>query len=269
MMTLIIGENSNLSRQLAATLTNVKLLSARKVAAKSSLTFPGDQPFRVIINSFQPATKLRDVSDPVTYVQLGIGVTARVLAALPGTQCQKVIYTSSASVYGDGVARREESPLNVTGLQPGLKLANEKLVQGFCEAQNLDFTITRLFNMYGGEDEFSFVAKVIACAREGTTLTVNNEGSAVRDFIHVRDVVTIYLTLLGLRDLPVINVASGLGVSIRSIVDAIQHHGRTLSVTSHPRQEIRVSTADVSRLASVVDVAKFTRVTDYVLSKVG
>ena len=85
--TVIVGEGSNLSRQLADRLPEVTMLSARRLIQDSALPRLPDSPFRLVINCFQPATKLSDVSDPVGYVDLSIAATARLLAALPGTAC--------------------------------------------------------------------------------------------------------------------------------------------------------------------------------------
>lgn len=267
MLTLVVGRSSNLSTRLAAGLEDCRLVSARDLTVESFAAALPDEDFRVVLNNFQPSARLRDLTDPVGYVDLSLGVTARVLQALAGSRCVKVVYTSSASVYGNNVSCAETDPSQAGDLHPGLKVANEHLVRGCCAEQGIDVTVARLFNMYGGDDTFSVVAKVLDAVRTGSVLPVTNDGNAVRDFVHIDDVVRTYRALLEARDLPVVNVASGVGVSVRTVVDAVRLHGHRLETVSRPRQEIRVSTADVSRLATLVDVAAFTDVVDHVLAE--
>ncbi len=267
MLTLVVGRSSNLSTQLAASLDECWLVPARDLTAEAFAALLPDRDFRVVINSFQPSAQLRDLSNPVRYGDLSLGVTTRVLQALAGSRCRKVVYTSSASVYGNNVSCAESDPSQAGDLHSGLKVANEHLVRGFCLDHGIDSTVARLFNMYGAHDTFSVVAKVLAVVRTGATLPVTNDGNAVRDFIRIDDVVRIYRALLETSALPVVNVASGTGVSVRTIVDAVRLHGYRLRTVSRPRQEIRVSTADVSLLSGLVDVAGFTQVVDHVLAE--
>ena len=269
MTTIILGRDSNLSRALAARLPDARLVSARALlAGEVGLGLDGS-PTRVILNSFQPATHLRDVDDPVGYVDRAIGATAKALEACARAGgVTRVIYTSSASVYGDNIECRESDAPRGSGLHSGLKVANEALVRQVCAGHGIDATVVRLFNMYGGEDRFSIVSKVIGAARDSAALTLVNEGNAIRDFVHVDDVVTSYLALLEAGEVPVVNVASGVGVSIRNLLDALALHGTRIPTSSIRRDEIRVSTANVELLSRYVDPTAFTRVVDHVLSEV-
>lgn len=269
MLTVVVGENSNLSQRLAARLPECQVLSGRalKTVAEVRRAVPDNREYALVINSFRSASWLRDVSDPTAYVDLSIALTARLLEAVVETPCRKVIYTSSASVYGDDVRCREDSRARASDLQSSLKLANEQLVLRFCELHRLDATVARLFNMYGGRDHFSIVSKVIEAVRTGSTLGLTNGGRAVRDFVHVDDVVTSYRALLSAHSVPVVNVASGVGVSIRTIIDGVQLHGHPLRTVSTSRDEISVSAAEVSILGEMVDVAGFTQVLDYVVTE--
>lgn len=267
--TVVIGRRSNLSQRLATLDSSVRLVSAEAVLSGNGPKLWPDEPFRLVINSFQPASRLRDFSQPTTYVQRAILATAMALESLPGSACTKVVYASSASVYGDDVDCLEDTRPKASDLHSGLKIANEKMIGGFCELLDIDFTVVRLFNMYGGNDEFSVVAKIIDAARLGSTLHINNDGNAIRDFVHIDDVAKCFQKVLNATDIPVVNVASGVGVSIRSIIDALKVHGHSISAQSHHRDEIRVSTADVVRLKTLIDVSQFRRVIDHVLSEVG
>jgi UDP-glucose 4-epimerase len=265
----VVGRESNLSRRLAALLPDTVLVSARGLASVDVRTVLPEGPFVLVLNQFQPATALTDLRSPEGYLELALRTTARLLEALPDLDCRKVLYTSSAAVYGDDVACREEAVPRITTLHASLKISNEYLVRDVCRSHGVDHTVVRLFNLYGGDDRFSIVARILAAVREGRPLTIANHGNAVRDFIHLDDVAASYQALLGRSGLPVVNVATGQGVSVRGLVDAVRMRGHRIDTTSVPREEIRISTADVTRLAQIIDVDAFVGVLDHVLAELG
>lgn len=221
------------------------------------------------MNHFQPAIALRDVSDPESFVAQSIGATATMLAWLADRPVTKVIYTSSAAVYGDSVECREADRPRAAGLHAGLKVANEDLVTRFGVEHGWSVSVARLFNLYGGDDGFSVISKIVQAARQHRPFALVNGGAAIRDFVHLSDVVRSYEALAH-ADLPVVNVASGVGVSVRSLVDALAARGVELQTTELLRNgpEIRVSIADVTQLSRIVDPATFTSVTAWVVDQV-
>ncbi|MCA9492963.1 MAG: NAD-dependent epimerase/dehydratase family protein [Myxococcales bacterium] len=267
MKVLIVGQRSNLTRHLLAAIEGATAMSS---AAAASDGLPADCDAEVVvINAFQPASALGDVRQPVAYVERSLGVTARVLESCrEHPTVRRVLYTSSASVYGDNVECRETDPPRAAGLHAALKLANECLIQRFCDDHGLSSTIVRLFNMFGGDDTFSIVSKIVAAARSGTELTLANEGNAIRDFIHVDDTVRVYRALLDDPSVRVVNAASGVGVSVRNILSNLELHGVRVPTSSIRRPEIRISTANVERMRSLVDPSTFTSVQDHVIGEV-
>lgn len=265
MKTVIIGRRSNLSVALAAALDDVQVVSATDVLDGTGPDC-GSGPLRVVINAFQPATRLRDYSAPVDYVERAIGVTARVLAELAELDVRRVVYTSSASVYGDNILCSEDDPARPTDLHASLKLANEHLVRNVCRERGVPHTVARVFNMYGGDDRFSIISKVIRAVRRGETLTLVNGGNAIRDFVHIDDVVASFRAILDATERETINVASGRGVSIAGMLDSVRRAGFEVSTTNITRSEIKISTANVERLGELVDTGAFTRVEDHILA---
>ena len=266
MRTLIVGQHSNLTQGLAAAWPHAVPWSSRALLEGADLPLSPSDPLRVVINAFQPARQLQDVSDPVGYVARAIGATAQLLAQLEAYDVRRILYTSSAAVYGDNVECREGDRPRAAGLHASLKAANEDLVYRVGRLREIPTTVVRLFNMYGGHDEFSIVSKLVGAARNGSRITLVNEGNAIRDFIHVDDVVASYTAILD-HEVELINVASGVGSSIRGLVDALALRGIEVATSNVTRHEIRVSTANVDRLSTLVDVRKFRRATDWVVEE--
>ena len=139
----------------------------------------------IIFNNFQKSTILYDLENPVEYMQRAIMTTAEVLSYFKKkkTSIKKIIYTSSSSVYGNNIFCTENDPLLPMSLPASLKITNEKMIEMFCHQNKIDYTICRLFNLYGGDDEFSIVSKIINAAKYNQKLTLYNNGNAIRDFI--------------------------------------------------------------------------------------
>jgi UDP-glucose 4-epimerase len=263
MKTLIIGRRSNLSAALNAALPGSERVASSDVLEGLSLP---KEPFRVVINAFQPATQLRNLDDPRSYVEQGIGVTAKLLDGLRGSAVEHIIYTSSASVYGDNIHCSEDDPARPTDLHASLKLANEHLVRNVCRGLAVPHTVARVFNMVGGADRFSIVSKIASAVRDRSTLTLVNNGNAIRDFVHIDDVVAGFVAVLEGTEFETINIASGRGTSVGVMIETVRRAGHSVTTESVSRKEIKVSTANVDRLATLVDPSTFLRIEDHLLS---
>lgn len=265
---LIIGKKSNLSQRLVEKLEKVILISTEDILNDITVLNPYvEQKISIIFNNFQTATRLGDVSEPERYIAYSLGATSKVLqyAKEHGLKINKIIYTSSSSVYGNNILCQESDELNPLSLHAALKVANEKLIVQYCLAYGIDYSIARIFNMYGGHDHFSVISKLLQCCNSGEIFTVTNHGSAIRDFINIEDVVAIYAQLLQVKNVPIINLGTGEGVSIKNIIDFLKIHHIDLNVKNISKEEIKMSTADNSLLMQKLDKTSFIRVEEYLL----
>ncbi len=69
--------------------------------------------------------------------------------------------------------------------------------------------------MYGADDNFSIISKIIKAYKNNEELNIVNNGNAIRDFIHIEDVVDIYSKILDKKDIKILNIGSGNGSSIK------------------------------------------------------
>jgi len=267
---IIIGKRSNLSQAIRDALPDSVLISTEDALNNQEifLQFKNTR-LLIIFNNFQKSTKLNNFDDPVNYIKNSILSTAAVLSKLGNYQVDKVIYTSSAAVYGNNNYCKETDILKPISLSGSLKVSNEKLISTYCKENNIDYTIARIFNMFGGNDNFSVISKIITALNGKKELTLINKGSAIRDFIHIHDVVRMYVKILEEKNLPVVNIASGLGISVRSILDFIIHKGVKIETKDLYRNEIKVSSACIELNKSILgDNKPQLNVGEYILSKV-
>lgn len=263
----IIGKGSNLSSFLSKKIINSKLISSREILTNiEELNVLKDNlPINIIFNNFQPATKLNEFFNLENYVVNSILTTSKVLDFIKNNQIvvNKIIYTSSSSVYGNNILCNENDELKPMNLHASLKVANEKLVEKFCIENSIDYTIARIFNMYGGDDNFSIISKIIKAYKNNEELTIVNNGNAIRDFIHIEDVVDIYSKILDKKDIKILNIGSGNGSSIKNILDFLNNHNIKIKTKNIQREELKISTADISKLKELLKKDTFFEVEDY------
>ena len=263
----IIGKGSNLSSFLSKKIINSKLISSREILTNiEELNVLKDNlPINIIFNNFQPATKLNEFFNLENYVVNSILTTSKVLDFIKNNQIvvNKIIYTSSSSVYGNNILCNENDELKPMNLHASLKVANEKLVEKFCIENSIDYTIARIFNMYGGNDNFSIISKIIKAYKNNEELNIVNNGNAIRDFIHIEDVVDIYSKILDKKDIKILNIGSGNGSSIKNILDFLNNHNIKIKTKNIQREELKISTADISKLKELLKKDTFFEVEDY------
>jgi nucleoside-diphosphate-sugar epimerase len=170
---------------------------------------------------------------------------------------RKVVFTSSASVYGDTeeVPTTEDALPNPLSPYAVTKLAGEYYCNVFSDLYGLETTSLRPFNVYGPrQDPNSQYAGVIPLfirsLLEGDVPMVDGDGEQTRDFVYVKDVVRAFIQTMDHRAKGAYNIAGGEGISINELyhevssiigVDVEPLHGE-------PRPgDIRHSTADLTR----------------------
>lgn len=109
------------------------------------------------------------------------------LLSLTNTLCtavrlgiDKVIYSSSAAVYGNLISAIETDPLLPIDMYGALKLAGEDICKGFY-SKGLDIVILRFSNVWGGYKSRSVLSHNLSY--------INGDGQQTRDFVHISDVV--------------------------------------------------------------------------------
>ncbi|HHD81523.1 MAG TPA: SDR family oxidoreductase [Campylobacterales bacterium] len=272
MIHLIIGKNSNLSKLLHQNIENTQLISSQNSQKElDKLNLEQYKIINIIFNNFQVSTKLGDLSSPSEYISRSIMTTANILEYIKtnNLNINKIIYTSSSAVYGNNELCHESDPLQPLSLHSSLKIANEKLIERFCNDNRIDYTITRIFNMYGGDDHFSIVSKIVNAYKNRETLNIFNKGTATRDFIHICDVVEVYRVLLQDKiNANIINLGRGIEMSVSNLLEFLEKHNIHIKTKSKSRSELKKSTADVTKLLEIMGEREFIQISDFLLEKI-
>ncbi|MCW8895349.1 NAD(P)-dependent oxidoreductase [Sulfurimonas sp.] len=272
-MTLIIGKRSNLSKKIFEQFDDCVLISSSEIDnnLESILKYCNSGVVNIILNNFQASVLLNDDNDFDDYIIKSLLNTSRILSFLINNNIviNKLIYTSSSSVYGNNKFCSENDQVKPMSLQAALKISNEELIKRICAKNQINYTIARVFNMYGGDDKFSVISKIKDSCLNKKTLNIINGGRAIRDYINIDDVVYIYKVLIYNRTKypTILNVASGNGKRVIDIINSLKSRGVVMDINNIQRDEIKASVADVTLLGEIVDTEKLLDVKNFLFNK--
>jgi nucleoside-diphosphate-sugar epimerase len=141
----------------------------------------------------------------------------------------KVVYSSSASVYGDALAlpMTEEHPFNNRTLYGATKIAGEQFCRAFNEQHGLDYVGLRYMNVYGPRMDYkgtyvSVIMKVLDKIEAGEAPQIFGDGSQAYDFVHVDDVARANVLALKSDASDVfLNVGMGVQTTINELVERL------------------------------------------------
>lgn len=132
---------------------------------------------------------------PRTAFDVNIAGTFNVLEACSKHKIKKLIYSSSASVYGDAVEvpMTEDHPFNNKNFYGATKIAGEAMCTAFNDRYGLNVIGLRYMNVYGpGQDQHAVYSGVVPIVLnkidDNEQPSVNGDGSQAYDFIYVEDI---------------------------------------------------------------------------------
>jgi UDP-glucose 4-epimerase len=180
---------------------------------------------------------------PRTAFDVNIQGTFNVLEACVKNNIERLVYSSSASVYGDAVEvpMTENHPFNNKNFYGATKIAGEAMCRAFYDRYSLNYVGLRYMNVYGPhQDQTAAYTGVIPImlnkidANEAPT--INGDGSQAYDFISVSDVAIANLKAMESSATDEFyNVGTGIQTSIKELCDLIlQLRKSDLKVTFNP-----------------------------------
>jgi UDP-glucose 4-epimerase len=261
----IIGKRSNLSRELGEQLDNAEIISGDELHHLPELLAKTDGS-NLVYNLYYKSTWLGRRDTPEAYARYAFQRLAEFTSICRDAQqyVDKVIFTSSSAVYGNNTCASESDRCDITNLYASLKFASEIFLREHLADTRTDIVIARIFNMYGGNDEFSAVSKIANAVAHGAEFSLVNHGCAMRDFVHVRDVVEIYRRLLESQFSGVVNVGSGKGLSVNEVIEKAETaFRRHLQIAHIQRNEINYSVACIDTLIKVIGPMEFMSIDQF------
>lgn len=218
----------------------------------------------ILIHLVSSTVPSSSVHEPVEDLENNVVGTVNLLSQIPNTAIKKFIYFSSGgTVYGNPAylpvdEKHPTAPINPYGIS---KVACESYVRYYASRFNFEYNIVRPSNPYGPGQPVDGIQGVIAAflsrVLKGQELKVWGDGTAVRDYIFIDDLVEFVAKLIASdHSGNVFNVGSGIGWDLNEIV-------RVISEVSHTSPHVvNIGTAasnvdeiylDISRARTLLD----------------
>lgn len=170
-------------------------------------------------------------ADPVFDVESNVLGTVRLLAQATQSGLKKIVFVSSGgTVYGVPkqipiLETHATDPMCSYGIT---KLSIEKYLHLFHVLHGLDYAVLRLANPFGEGQRVhasqGAVAVFLGKVLRGEPIEIWGDGSVVRDYVYIRDVVDALLAALKrTTEEHIFNIGSGRGHSLNELIDAIEN----------------------------------------------
>ncbi len=209
----------------------------------------------------------RSIDHPIDDADINVMGTLRVLEAARHAGVRKIVFSSSAGIFGElkQLPIREDHPVEPDTPYGASKLAAEKLCLAYAKLYELDAVCLRYFNVYGVNQRYDAYGNVIPIFAHrllnGLPLTVFGDGEQTRDFVNVRDVARA--NLLAAQAIGVsgaFNIASGTAITINQLLTLLRDASGLQPQIEHnpPRQgDVRHSRADITAARTILGYEPF------------
>jgi len=193
------------------------------------------------------------VKNPEKYFKTNAYGTANLLNYIQ--DMEKLVFTSSSSVYGEVPEEQlpvsEDRKLNPKAPYPLSKKQAEETVRQYAELQNFDYSILRLFTVYGKRQRpDEAFTKFISMILNGEEVTIYGDGEQSRDFTHVEDVVDACMKASKKNRRDTYNISTGRRITVNQMVDTIDRISEQevkRKYVEQPEADVRHTHADISK----------------------
>jgi UDP-glucose 4-epimerase len=205
------------------------------------------------------------MKDPGKFLRNNLSNSLALIEAAVGAGVSRFVLSSTAAVYQSSEEPlSEESPLGPTNTYGFTKLAVEQSLEWYRKIHGLHFAALRYFNASGAlpgrgeahQPESHLIPRVLQVALGQAEMAYifgtdypTPDGTCIRDYIHIGDLVSAHilaLEALGERDKLVYNLGSGSGYSVRQVIEtASQVSGKAI-----PFKELERRPGDPARLVA-------------------
>lgn len=201
------------------------------------------------------------VEKPLFSNAVNLDGTLKLLVACKNNNVKKVVFSSSAAVYGQNpnMPLKESEPYMPTSPYAVQKASSELYLKAFHESYGLNAVSLRYFNVFGPKQNInsSYAAVIpnfISALLTGKRPIIYGDGQQTRDFIYVKDIVKANILACESNYNGVVNIASGKGLSVNQLYSIIKE---VLGSDVDPVYEeerigdIKHSIADISNQSSI------------------
>jgi UDP-glucose 4-epimerase len=189
--------------------------------------FKKEKP-EVVIHQAAQVLVPKSVENPIFDAKVNILGTLNLLEASRQYGVRKIVYASSAAVYGDPQylpidEKHPVQPLSGYGIS---KHTPEHYLAAYHDLYGLEFTALRYANIYGirqePHGEGGVISILINQILEDRTFTIFGDGEQTRDYIYVEDVVKANLAAIHGGNGSILNIGTGVSTSLNDLINLFE-----------------------------------------------
>jgi UDP-glucose 4-epimerase len=213
--------------------------------------------FDAVMHFAALALVAESVEFPERYYRGNVLGTLNLLDAMRAAGVRSLVFSSTCATYGepDAVPMTEDLPTNPVNAYGGSKLAVDRMIADECRAHGLGATSLRYFNVAGAHGRFgedhepeTHLIPLVLRAAAGTAPHVRifgtdyptDDGTAVRDYIHVDDLAIAHVLAMDANapgEHRIYNLGTGHGYSVRQVIETARRvTGREIAAVEEPRR---------------------------------
>jgi UDP-glucose 4-epimerase len=166
---------------------------------------------------------------PRSAFDVNIRGTFNVIEACVQQGVKRLVYSSSASVYGDAMEEpmTEDHPFNNTNFYGATKVAGEQMCRSFYHRYGLNYAGLRYMNVYGPRQDYrgayiAVIMKILDAIDDNKAPTIYGDGGQAYDFVYVGDCARANVLAMKAEAVDrFYNVGTGVRTSIKELVDMV------------------------------------------------
>jgi len=198
----------------------------------------------------------RSIDYPIEDSEVNVIGTLRILEAAKAAKVRKLVFSSSAGIFGElkTLPIKEDHPVEPDSPYGASKLAAEKLCLSYSKLYPLECVCFRYFNVFGINQRYDAYGNVIPIfvdrALTNHVITIYGDGEQTRDFINVEDVAQAnYDAAMSIGTRGAFNLGSAARISINKLAFLVKElSGSKVEIIHAPPRpgDVRHSLADIS-----------------------
>ena len=216
----------------------------------------------IIVHLAAKAGVRPSIAQPLVYADVNVNGTVVLLEAARKHKIKKLIFASSSSVYGNNkkVPFSEDDNVDFP-ISPyaAMKKAGELICHTFCHLYGMSITCLRFFTVYGPRQRPDLaIHKFAALIEQGKPITVYSDGSMMRDFTYIDDIIAGVVAAMGkCAGYNIYNLGESRPISVNDLIAELENALGKKAI----KQYLPPQPGDVER--TYADVARAVRELGY------
>lgn len=212
----------------------------------------------VVVHIAASAGVRPSIENPLSYVKNNIEGTVNIVEVMKENGIKKIVFASSSSIYGNCKEEIFSEDLKVSEpISPyaASKSACEQFLYTYSKLFDIQVVALRFFTVFGPRQRPDLaIRKFIDLIKENKPIPVYGDGSTIRDYTYVDDIVDGIISAINYNDTPyeIINLGGGAPVSLNQMIETIEKVLNKKATIEHLPMQL----GDVNKTAADITKAK-------------